>query len=97
MSEALDYLIVKAEAGVRHERTIATLAELHQPVERTEPTRQACGSCVAGYDPRTGELVNAAWPCQTAAILAAAGQWTTTEQVVTLGANDGLKIRRVQP
>lgn len=70
-SPTLDYLIERAEQGIRHEATLAQLSELHQPIDRDGPTPQACRSCVVGYDPRTGDLTFAAWPCTTAAIIEA--------------------------
>lgn len=40
---------------------------VHQPYETPgDPhVKRRCRGCIAGYDPRTGQLLNAAWPCAT--------------------------------
>lgn len=65
----LNHLVDQAAAGRRAAKTIRALDRLHQPIDRDGPTPQACQSCVAGYDPATGQLVNCAWPCPSARIL----------------------------
>jgi hypothetical protein len=40
---------------------------VHYPYETPgDPhVKRRCRGCIAGYDPRTGQLLNAAWPCAT--------------------------------
>jgi hypothetical protein len=60
------------EAPVTSGNTILDrVKNLHQatpvdPGEARDHVTHRCSTCVAGYDPATGRLVNAAWPCQTA-------------------------------
>lgn len=52
-------------------RAVAEVNRLHQPYHADD--RRRCCHCIAGYDPKTGELVNAAWPCQTRQAMDGAG------------------------
>lgn len=40
---------------------------VHYPYETPDDphVKRRCRGCIAGYDPRTGQLLNAAWPCAT--------------------------------
>lgn len=38
---------------------------LHTGCPGDEWAAVRCNACVAGYDPKDGQLVQAAWPCQT--------------------------------
>lgn len=50
---------------------VAQLRAAHIPVPNTDDTGvdRRCSLCVAGYDPKTNDLVFCAWPCPTVAII----------------------------
>lgn len=56
------------EAGFNEgqDLALAPIKDLHLRVINDLDPLARCSSCVAGYNPKTGDLVMAAWPCQTA-------------------------------
>lgn len=55
---------------------VQDLCALHTRIETPDDpwVDYRCSSCIAGYDPATGELVKAAWPCASARILQGIGE-----------------------
>jgi hypothetical protein len=56
--------------------SLAAVDELHQPYDTPDDPHASrrCKGCIAGYDPRTGDLVRCAWPCPTKRARAALGE-----------------------
>ena len=48
---------------------IARVRQSHVPIPGDQYAKQRCRACICGYDPKTGLLVHAAWPCSTIAAL----------------------------
>ena len=55
---------------------LAAVDELHQPYDTPDDPHASrrCKGCIAGYDPRTGNLVRCAWPCPTKRARATSGE-----------------------
>ena len=47
------------------QRQLSAVRDLHVPFDAPDG-RRCCCDCIAGYDPRTGDLVHSMYPCRTA-------------------------------